>query len=668
MIKIESFQFKKDKLDQVKTHYFGKDWPVVYLLRNQNEIYIGETTNLYSRSNQHLENSDRRRLRDLHVITDEEYNKSAALDIESWLIQHVAAEGTYQLQNGNKGLLDHNYYDRDRYRAKFDAIWSTLQSEGIITKDLIQVKNSDLFKFSPYKALTADQLGIARKLIKLIKRDKAGLHIINGDPGTGKTILAIFLLKYLQEEKATKHLSVGLVVPMGALRKTLRRVFRHVKGLKPGMVIGPTEVSDKKYDVLIVDEAHRLRRRNIIMGYGGFDAMNEKLGFDEKGTELDWIMRCSKHQILFYDHKQSIRPADIPHSNFKKLGATHHRLESQMRVAGGVEYIQFVNDLFDGEHPKAKSFKKYDFRIYEDLSQMVGAIKQHDKEFNLCRVVAGFAWPWLSKSDPRVYDIKIGGVALRWNTVHRDWVNSKNAINEVGCIHTVQGYDLNYVGVIVGPELGYDPKRRQLIIRKENYKDSNGWRGISDPKELERYILNIYKTLMTRGMKGCYVYFVDKDVEKFFKERIYGGDSSVLAKQTFAPVSWKTIPVPLVGSAPCGKPFLGEENIEDHIEVDARKIHKGFKYFIVRAEGDSMNLAGIKNGDLLLCRQQEKANTGDKVIALLGGDNVTIKEYGPRENGVRLLFPKSSNKKHQPIIPGEGDTVQGVVQESIIRD
>ncbi|HEY4501529.1 MAG TPA: S24 family peptidase [Candidatus Paceibacterota bacterium] len=131
-----------------------------------------------------------------------------------------------------------------------------------------------------------------------------------------------------------------------------------------------------------------------------------------------------------------------------------------------------------------------------------------------------------------------------------------------------------------------------------------------------------------------------------------------------SPITLDTIQVPLLGSAPCGDPFYGEENIKEYIAVDKVKIRPGFKYFILRAEGDSMDLAGIQDGDLVLCRQQLKADTGDRVVSLLG-DNVTIKIYGERVEGVRKLLPKSSNKKHTPITPDEGDIVQGIVQEVI---
>jgi repressor LexA len=137
-------------------------------------------------------------------------------------------------------------------------------------------------------------------------------------------------------------------------------------------------------------------------------------------------------------------------------------------------------------------------------------------------------------------------------------------------------------------------------------------------------------------------------------------------KPVISPYTQEMLGVPLVGSAPCGEPLLGEENIEEIIMVDKSKIKSGAKYFILHASGDSMNKAGINDGDLVLCRYSEKAETGDRVVALLGGENVTIKYYD-KKDGRRILLPKSSNSSHQPIIPEEGDVVQGIVQEVIER-
>jgi len=119
-----------------------------------------------------------------------------------------------------------------------------------------------------------------------------------------------------------------------------------------------------------------------------------------------------------------------------------------------------------------------------------------------------------------VPSIEIDNVKLKWNSTIHNWVYSTNAINEVGCIHTIQGYDLNYAGVIVGPEIYYDLKDNKIKIHPEKYFDMNGKRGVEDQKELERYIINIYKTLLTRGIYGTYIYVVDKDLRDYFKSKL----------------------------------------------------------------------------------------------------------------------------------------------------
>jgi len=518
MSEITTFPFDNNKFDQIKNFRFGRNWPVVYIINDDKEVYIGETTSAYFRSRQHYENPERSKLKTINIITDEEYNKSATLDIESLLIQYMSAEGTFKIQNGNGGLKNHNYFDKEKYRAKFEnTIWNQLKEMSLVKKDLVQIKNSDLFKYSPYKSLSEDQLIVVKNIFKNIKAGKEETYIINGKPGTGKTILAVYLVKFLKEMKESKDLEIALVVPMTSLRKTIQKVFSKVKGLKSTMVIGPNEVVNKNYDILIVDEAHRLKQRKNMANFQTFDITNKKLGLDNSGTELDWIMKSSKHQIFFYDENQTVKPTDVRPSKFKDIKAIYYDLISQQRIDAGEEYTNFIDDLFDLKNTDKYKFPNYDLKIYESVHEMVADIKKKDSELKLCRIVAGYAWKWVSKNDPTVHDIEIEGLKLFWNSTNQDWVNSPNAINEVGCIHTVQGYDLNYVGVIIGPEISYDEENNKILIDPSNYKDINGWRGISDPNELERYIINIYKTLLTRGIKGAYVYVVDKKLEKYFK-------------------------------------------------------------------------------------------------------------------------------------------------------
>jgi hypothetical protein len=307
---------------------------------------------------------------------------------------------------------------------------------------------------------------------------------------------------------------------MVSLRKTLKKIFRSIPGLNSSMVIGPNEVVDKKYNILIVDEAHRLRQRRNIPNFGSFDTTNKKLGLGNEGTELDWILKSANHVVLFYDERQSVRPSDITAKRILELNPIGFNLRTQMRVKGGEEYLHFVDNLLEVSRETKANFSNYDFKIYADLDRMIEDIKLQEKIHKLSRLVAGYAWKWISKGNNTMADIVIGNTKLFWNSQIHDWVNSPNAINEVGCIHTIQGYDLNYTGVIIGPEIGYDPIKKEIVIDRSKYLDINGHRGVEDLDELKGYIVNIYKTLLTRGILGTYVYVVNEDLREYFKKSV----------------------------------------------------------------------------------------------------------------------------------------------------
>lgn len=515
MSEIKTFSFDKQGVEKIRDYKYGGNWPIVYILENGKELYVGESISAYSRTKQHLDNKNRRMLTNVHVISDDKYNKSATLDTESSLIEYIVADGKYRIQNSNAGLQNHEYFDRERYQAKFEQLWTKLQEMKITKQDLLQLRNSDIFKYSPYKTLTDDQYLIARKLLKKINKGEQQTFLIHGGPGTGKTILATYLIKQIIE-KGNKE--VALVIAMTSLRKTLKKVFRGVPGLKSDMVIGPNEVVKKKYDVLVVDEAHRLRQRVNIVNYESFDNTNKLLGLGNGGTELDWILRSAKQVILFFDERQSVRPADISAEKVRATNTLDFHLKTQLRVKGGEEYVNFIDSLFEQEGQAKKGFFDYDFRIYKDIKSMINDIKECDKKHQLCRVVAGYAWKWNSRKDKNIADIVIDDTSLFWNSVTNDWVNSPNAINEVGCIHTIQGYDLNYAGVIVGPEISYDPVKKEINIDRDRYFDVNGQRGVRDDLVLKRYIINIYKTLLTRGILGTYVYICDDNLREHFRK------------------------------------------------------------------------------------------------------------------------------------------------------
>ena len=557
-IKIRPYSFNQQGLEHLNDVYQKGTWPVVYIIKNEKtkEAYIGESTNAIRRMKNHMANKERQRLNELLVISCDKFNKSAVLDIEAMLINYMDADKKYKLQNGNAGLVNHNYYQKKQYGQVFDKVWEMLLYQKYAKHSKQRLDNTDFFKYSPYKSLSADQHNSVAEILQLMNREKENTIFVEGGAGTGKSVLAVYLMKLLKTNIQNHHLDetdeayseqlrsiielkkrypdpkVALVVPMTSLRKTLKKVLGSVKGLSGNMVIGPTEVSRSEYDILLVDEAHRLRQRKGLTGYGAFDNANRLLGFDiNEGTELDWVLKQSKNQIFFYDEGQSIKPTDIDKDRFIALKKKHKknaRLTSQMRVDGGDGYIGFVDNLLHCKLESGdKKFKSdyYEMKLFDDLGEMHKAIKEKEKGHGLSRLLAGFSWEWKSNpkkknSNPHAIDIEINGYELQWNRTTENWINTPNAVDQVGCIHTSQGYDLNYAGIIFGNEITYNPETKQIEIDASQYYDSKGKQGIEDPALLKEYIINIYKTMMLRGIKGTYIYVCNKALFNYINKLI----------------------------------------------------------------------------------------------------------------------------------------------------
>ena len=566
---ITSYPFNKNQIEYIKQDEFANsNYPIVYIIYNVNSkvAYVGESTNAINRMANHLAHPEKSKLKFVYIISSMTFNKSATLDIESYLIQYLTASGNFKLLNGNGGVSSHNYYQKDQYFELFKDIWGKLQFGNVKLKNLLELENSNLFKYSPYKSLSEDQYASVLDILDSYASNQHNTLFVNGSAGTGKTILAVYLIKLLamvstnalddldiEDEILLARLiklknifpngiSIGLVVPMSSLRSTLKKVFGSIYGLSQSMVIGPNDVIKKEYDILIVDEAHRLTRRKGIMGYGSFDNVNRKLGLyhsevingqrvqsaEKNGTQLDWIMKSSKRQLFFYDSEQSIKPADIRKEDFDKIKnlekAKEIYLVSQMRSKGGTNYIEFVNNLmYCSLLEKTEVFNNanYELFLFTDMNDMVFELQKKEDKFGLCRTISGFSWEWLSSIND-VPDVVLDGVALKWNKKNNtsDWINKTNDVTEMGCIHTTQGYDLNYAAIIFGKEIDYCPLTNQIIIDKKNYYDKKGGQGIKEPKELQEYIIKIYKTIMFRGIKGTYVYVCNDNLREYFQKHI----------------------------------------------------------------------------------------------------------------------------------------------------
>ncbi len=710
-VKINHYDFENSLFENFSTNHFAKDlWPLVYILSDgeSKTAYVGETTDAYARMGAHLKHKTKSKLTAVHLITSEKFNKSATLDIESNLIKYMSGDNIFQLLNGNLGLANHNYYQKKEvYWDIFNSIWNQLRAEGISKHSIEYIDNSDLFKYSPYKSLTKEQSEGLYQILQSIATGKYDNTIVEGGAGTGKTILAIFLFKMLSnqledfsfkdfgsEEKAFIDLvhqikklypnpKMALVVPMSSFRATLKKVFKNIKGLSASMVIGPAQVSKEKYDLLVVDESHRLRRRvNLGAYFGAFDKVCIALNLDKhKTSELDWVTMQAKNTVLFYDEGQSIKPSDAKTADFALLKENKQtsilKLKSQFRVRGGNAYVEYVDSLLHTTlkkgSPKFNS-KDYEFTLFYSLDDMVEQIKLREKESGLSRLIAGYSWEWKSNKDKSAFDIHIDDVQLRWNGTSNDWINSEGSINEVGCIHTTQGYDLNYSGIIFGNEISFNPETQEIIIKEENYFDKNGKQSIKDPKELKAFILNIYKTIMLRGIKGTYIFVCDPLLRAYFESFI----PKFISEQSNPKEVFKTeniIPfenaIPLYDLKVAAGNFGALQQVEDMEWITMPdKIKPSKDLFACQIIGESMNKI-IPNGAFCLFRKYSGGSRNGQIVLVESttihdadfGSCYTVKEYESKkqvdETGWKhqsiVLKPLSTDETYENLVLEEED-------------
>lgn len=566
--KIEQYSFDENGINNLKINSkHGVDWPVVYILSGNKEAYVGETQNAYDRMKQHFSNKKRKNLTKINLMQSDSFNKSAILDIENMLITHMHADGKFILQNSNGGQSKlHNYYQRSEYQNVFTEIWDKLKKLNLVEHSLFEVENSEIFKFSPYKELTNDQYIVVEELLKLYSQAIQGTSrmdvIVNGGAGTGKSLIAIYFLnmianilnndydfsdteQYIDDEsflnradliKAIKTYGndkIGFVIAVPSFKDTVKKVFKSIKELRHIHVISPSEASRGDYDVLIVDEAHRLKRRHKLTNYGTHDNVNKSLGLPADSTELDWLkFKAKKMLILFYDGIQSIKESDVSKEDFDKINSddyTHKLfLNTQLRVKGGDEYIDFARSLFSNSPIKYKSQKGYDLKVYDDCYEMFEAIKSKNIEYKgLCRVLAGFSFYWRKKARDKKnikynqnYDFEIDGHYYCWNEDFNasDFITNDKNIEKIGCIYTSQGHDLNYAGVIFGEDISYNPETKQIMYHPDKFIDT--YSKSSDINKTINNIINAYLVLLTRGVYGTYIYAVDKNLREYINSLI----------------------------------------------------------------------------------------------------------------------------------------------------
>jgi len=394
------------------------------------------------------------------------------------------------------------------------------------TKKLIEHVSGLFMGNKEFVLLDEQKIAFEKARSAAINKENKSVVIIKGGPGTGKSVISVNLLGQLLKD----GLNVLFIAPNASFRDVMvKRLSQEhsrvrIKNLFKGSG-GFVETDPNTFDVLIVDEAHRLKKKGAYMYLGE--------------NQIEDIIRSSKTSIFFIDDDQAIRPEDIGSIREIKRIAEEYRAEvyeleltAQFRCAGAEGYINWLNDVLhikETANFNGWDKKDFDFKIFDDPNKLREAIKDKDAKGEQARILAGYAWKWTSVGDgnnnAEIEDVMIPEFDFRmpWNSrsVGTTWAVDAAGIGQAGCIHTSQGLEFDYVGVIIGKDLSFDPVKSEFYTDHEEYKDIQGKRGLKEkPEELNRLVRNIYKVLMSRGMKGCYVYFVDKETERYFKSRM----------------------------------------------------------------------------------------------------------------------------------------------------
>ncbi len=384
----------------------------------------------------------------------------------------------------------------------------------------------------PEYVLLDEQLVVYDKVVEAAKdgvesRKKVAI-IVRGGPGTGKSVIAMNLLGDLSGMGLNAHYVTGSRAFTSTIREIVGtrgaaqvRYFNSYMGADANVI-----------DVMIADEAHRIR-----------ETSNNRFTPKVKQSKLSQIhelLKASRTSVFFIDDNQIVRPGEIGSTGYIKTEAEklhcdvcEFELEAQFRCAGSDAFVSWVNNTLGIQrtpHVMWNQADEFDFRIMPTPQALEDAIRKRLEEKSTARLAAGFCWPW---SNPRsngtlVDDVAIGDYVRPWNAKSDSgslapgipkeslWAYDSGGVNQIGCVYTAQGFEFDYVGVIFGPDLVYVPEAADWKGDKTKSFDTVVKRS---GDRFTQMVKNTYRVLLTRGMKGCYVHFMDKNTENLFRSR-----------------------------------------------------------------------------------------------------------------------------------------------------
>ena len=490
--------------EQETAHPSYQAWSYMKLLEDFNQIVDDENIQLYPCAYLHNYDEDNAIDNDFYSeYTDEAplFLKTDALKLRAFIKSHV--------KYGDKNKL--------MYRIDHGKI---RPSKNLADKLSSMLAGNEEF------IMIDDQKVVYETAIKLANESSANnkhVLIIEGGPGTGKSVVAVNLLvAFTGKQLVSKYISRNSA-PREVYEAKLTGSFKksHISNLFSGS--GSYHSTDANiYDCLVVDEAHRLNAKS-----GMFSNLGE--------NQIKEIINASKFSVFFVDEDQKVTLKDLGDKDeinrwAKVLDAqvTELTLESQFRCNGSDGYLAWLDNSLQIRDTANDTLDPgdYDFQVIDSPSELHNLITEKNEPKNKARLVAGYCWKWVSKKHPELKDIVIGDYKATWNlnSHGQSWIIHPDSVSEVGCIHTSQGLEVDYIGVIIGPDLIV--RDGKVITRPEERASTDksvfGMKKllIEEPEiarlRLDAIIKNTYRTLMTRGQKGCYIYCVDAETQNYF--------------------------------------------------------------------------------------------------------------------------------------------------------
>lgn len=536
-------------------------YPTVYVVNDKKKkkiysVYVGETNNIAKRTAQHLHDDPKSRedwrelleskTAKMYVIGHQHFNKSMTLDIENQLMLYLSSvENVKALYNRRSNDQD-EYYPVNEVQDIFTQIWTQLhQKNSELFPAMDVLKDLAIFKASPFHKLTHEQLE-AKNLImervnsSLDNNEEGQLIMVTGEAGAGKTVLLSNLFYDLVGYKKYGHpLNVHIMVNHDEQVKVYREISKKL-GIDVNLVGKPTSFINKgeKADVILVDEAHLLWTQ----GKQSYQGTNQLEDLRKLGKVV--VIIFDQHQVL--RSQQIVEAAQLQRMVGEALKSDNLiELKNQLRIDANESTIQWVRDLVDHQKVgKLQPDSKYEIKVFDSPKDLENAIQIKNRSDldshyanGISRLVATFDWTFSTGSKPSdgslTWDVKIGDWRMPWNNQLKtkqkrsvsyrnlSWAERSETINEVGSTYTIQGFDLNYAGVIIGPSVKYRDGMIVFDPKAHANKDANQKRTLQSGEKrsfAEKLIRNELNVLLTRGVHGLYIYAVDPELREALKK------------------------------------------------------------------------------------------------------------------------------------------------------